>query len=40
MRRFGAAALLALAPAAFAADAPASKGIERADIPGRFPPST
>ena len=32
MRRFGAAFLLALAPAAFAADAPARKGIETGDL--------
>ena len=32
MRRFGVAALLALAPAVFAADAPALNGVETGDL--------
>ena len=40
MRRFGAAALLALAPAAFAADAPALRGVETGDLDRSVAPCT
>ena len=40
MRRFGVAALLALAPAAFAADAPALRGVEAGDLDRSVAPCT
>ena len=40
MRRFGAVALLAVAPAVFAADAPALRGIETGDLDRSVAPCT